>query len=127
MPEHRIMQALVAGGRDEFLRVEAAERELVGMPPFARLAAVIVTGRDERAASELAKALGRCAPQGETIQTLGPAPAPLYRLRGRYRFRLLVRAEKQIDIQKSVLAWVNSVKAPSTIRVIIDIDPQSFL
>lgn len=127
MPEHRIMQALAAGQRDEFLAVEAAEREGAEMPPFARLAGVIVSARDERLALEAAKALGRCAPQAEVIQTFGPAPAPLSRLRGRYRFRLLVRAEKQVDIQASVREWIAGVKVPSTVKVQIDIDPQSFI
>ncbi len=127
MAEHRIMQALAAGQRDEFLAVEAAEREGAHMPPFARLAGVIVSARDERLALEAAKALGRCAPQGETIQTFGPAPAPLSRLRGRYRFRLLVRAGKQVDIQAAVRSWIAGVKVPSTVKVQIDIDPQSFM
>lgn len=127
MPDHRIMQALAAGKRDEFLQVEAAEREAAHMPPFSRLAGIIVTGRDEAMALQTAKVLARCAPQGADIQTLGPAPAPLARLRGRYRFRLLVRADKGINLQKTVLNWVNAVKVPSTIRVIIDIDPQSFM
>lgn len=127
MPDHRIMRALAAGDRDGFLAVEAEERRVSGMPPFSRLAGIIVTGRDERQALDVAKALGRCAPQGDVIWTLGPAPAPLSKLRGRYRFRLLVRAEKQVNIQKAVADWVALVKAPSTVRIHIDIDPQSFL
>ncbi len=127
MAEHRIIQALAAGARDEFLQAELAERESSAMPPFARLVGVIVTGRDEQQALETAKALGRCAPQVAEVQTFGPAPAPMARLRGRYRFRLLVRADKKVNIQKTVLAWVHSIKVPSTVRVIIDIDPQSFM
>ncbi len=127
MPEHRIIQALCAGKRDEFLQVEAGERESAGMPPFARLVGIIVQGRDETLSFETAKSLARAAPQSVEVQTLGPAPAPMARLRGRYRFRLLVRSQKQIDIQKTVLAWVSGVKVPSTVRVIIDVDPQSFM
>jgi primosomal protein N' (replication factor Y) len=127
MPDHRIMQALVDESRDDFLQVEAEERKAAHMPPFFRLAGIIVQGRDERMALEVAKALGRCAPQGERIQTLGPAPAPMARLRGQYRFRLLLRADKQVNIQKVVLDWIAGIKVPSAVRVIIDIDPQSFM
>lgn len=127
MPEHRIMQALAAGERDKFLEVEAHERELAHMPPYSRLAGIIVSGRDERQVHDIAKALGQSAPQGEGVQTLGPAPAPFARLRGRFRYRLLVRADKTIDIQKMIEAWVKSVKCPSSVRIQIDIDPQSFL
>jgi len=127
MPEHRIMQALVDGGRDAFLETEAAERQDAHMPPFSRLVGVIISGRDEGQVVEIAKALGRCAPQGEGIMTLGPAPAPFARLRGKYRYRLLVQADKKLNIQKTIGDWVSSVKCPSTVRVYIDIDPQSFL
>ncbi len=132
MPEHRIMKAMAGGGRDEFLGVEAAEREMANMPPYSRLAGVIIAGREESLVLDVAKALGKTSPQGVTeegyrIQTLGPAPAPMARLRGRYRYRLLVRADKAINLQKTVSNWVNGVKVPSTVRVYIDIDPQSFL
>ena len=132
MPEHRIMKAMAGEGRDEFLGVEAAEREVAGMPPYSRLAGIIISGREESLVLDVAKALGKTSPQGVTddgarIQTLGPAPAPMARLRGKYRYRLLVRADKSINLQKTVAAWVNGVKVPSTVRVYIDIDPQSFL
>lgn len=136
MPDHRIMKAMAAssheGGRDEFLEVESHEREMALMPPFSRLAAIVVSGREESQVIEVAKALGKTSPQGLTesgkaIQTLGPAAAPFARLRGRYRYRLLVRADKAINLQKTVSSWVNAIKVPSTVRVYIDIDPQSFL
>lgn len=131
MPEHRIMKALAMSGheksgRDEFLEVEAAEREMAHMPPFSRLAGVIISGREEAQVVEIAKALGVHAPQGARIQTLGPAPAPFAKLRGKYRYRLLVRADKAIDLQKALAAWVGGVKCPSAVRIQIDIDPQSF-
>ena len=127
MPEHRIMQALVDGGRDVFLEVEAAEREQARMPPFGRLAGIILSGRDEQQVVEAAKALGQIAPQGPNVQIYGPAPAPYARLRGKFRYRLLVRADKNVNIQKVVDGWVKQVKTPSTVRVVVDIDPQSFL
>ncbi len=127
MPNHPIMKALMKGSRDEFLAVEASEREAAHMPPFSRLVGVIVSGREEAQVVDVAKALGACAPQGESVQTFGPAPAVFARLRGKFRYRLLVRSDKAIDIQKTIAAWVGSVKKPSTVRVQIDIDPQSFM
>ncbi len=129
-PEARVMQALASAsmseGRDEFLEVELAEREAANMPPFSRLVGIIVSGRDENQVKEVAQILGQVAPQGDKIQTLGPAEAPMYRLRGKFRRRLLVRAEKAIDIQKTIKHWLKSVKIPSGVKVQIDIDPQSF-
>ncbi|MGH1376303.1 MAG: primosomal protein N' [Alphaproteobacteria bacterium] len=135
MPDHRIMKAMAAssdGGRDEFLSVESDEREMANMPPYSRLAGIVISGRDEQQVLDTARALGKTSPQGVTddglrIQTLGPAPAPMARLRGKYRYRLLVRADKAINLQKTVSDWVNGIRVPSTVRVYIDIDPQSFL
>lgn len=125
-PETRVMQALADGDRDGLLEVELNEREMTEMPPFSRLVGVIISGRDEREVEQVAQLLGRHAPQGEQIQTLGPAEAVMYRLRGKYRRRLLVRADKSIDAQKAVRHWINSIKVSSKIRIQVDIDPQSF-
>ena len=127
MPEHRIMKAMAEGLRDPFLETEAAEREAAHMPPYSRLVGIIVAGRDEREVIEISKELGRTAPQQEGILTLGPAPAPFARLRGKFRYRLLVQADKNLNIQKTIAGWVGGVKIPSTVRVYVDIDPQSFL
>ncbi|AEP09003.1 primosomal protein N' [Micavibrio aeruginosavorus] len=127
MPENKVMRAMAADDRDEFLAVEAEERERALMPPYSRLAGIIVSGRDEKQVMETARALGACAPQGPDVLTLGPAEAPFYRLRGNFRRRLLVRAAKTINLQRAIETWVASVKIPSTVRVQVDIDPQSFL
>lgn len=125
-PDSRVMQALAADDRDQFLEVEAAQREAARMPPFTRLAGIIVSGRDEALVIEVSKKLGQSAPFGQGLQTLGPADAPMYRLRGKFRRRLLVRAEKTIDIQKAISHWLAGLKIPTTVRVQVDMDPQSF-
>lgn len=125
-PDNKVMQALASHDRDTFLDVEAQAREAAHMPPFARLAGVIVSGRDEEQVRQAAIELGKAAPHGPGLQTLGPAEAPLYRLSGKFRRRLLVRADKNLDVQKTIAEWIQSVKLPSTVRVQIDIDPQSF-
>jgi primosomal protein N' (replication factor Y) len=127
VPGNKVMEALAAEERDLFYEIEAGEREQSLMPPFSRLVGVIVSGKDEQQVFEAAQKLGRCAPQAENLQTLGPAEAPFYRLRGNYRRRLLVRADKNIHIQKIISNWLAQVKIPSTVRVYIDIDPQNFL
>lgn len=126
-PDNKVMQALAAHERDYFMEVESDERERAHMPPFSRLVGIIVAGKDEKQVMEMATSLGKCAPQGEGIQTLGPAEAAFYRLRGYYRRRLLVRADKNINVQSAIQQWLAQVKIPSTVRVYVDIDPQSFL
>ena len=126
MPEHPVMQALASGERARFLADEQAARRDRGMPPFGRLAALIVSSEDERAVRAAAQALSRNAPRGDQVQVLGPAPAPFALLRGRHRQRLLLKAARGVNIQTLLRQWVNAVPLPRRVRVQIDVDPYSF-
>lgn len=126
-PEHKVMKLLAADDRDGFLRAEAVERERAKMPPYSRLAAIILSGQKEEQVKQVAQALGREAPQGQGVRILGPAPAQMYRIRGNYRHRLLVQADKNVNLQKMIEDWLSPIKIPSAVKVTVDIDPQSFL
>ena len=127
MPDHPVMMALVAGDREGFVAQEKAARREHSMPPFARLAGIIVSGEDERAVAQTAAALGRSSPRSEDVGVLGPAPAPLAILRGKHRQRLLMRARRGADIQAILRKWLSQTKPPNNVRVQVDIDPISFL
>jgi primosomal protein N' (replication factor Y) len=126
-PEHPVMQALVAGDRDRFLESEAEDRRSAGMPPFGRLAALILAGPDAETVDGAARLLARAAPHGEGIQVWGPAPAPLAILRGRHRRRFLLKCRRDIAPQPLLRSWLAPVKLPGSVRLQIDIDPYSFL
>ncbi|MEP6966883.1 MAG: primosomal protein N' [Pseudomonadota bacterium] len=126
-PEHAVMRALAAGDRDAFVAVELAERRAAGLPPYGRLAAVIVSGPDAPALDAFVRSLAAAAPNAEGVDVFGPADAPLGLVRGRRRKRFLVRAERSVDLQGFLAAWRARVKAPASIRVTIDVDPYSFL
>jgi primosomal protein N' (replication factor Y) len=127
MPEHRVMQALTDDQRDAFLEVEADERRAAGMPPFARLAALIVSGPDTAAVGRVSRLLARAAPRLDGVTVLGPAPAPLAMLRGLHRERLLLKARRDMPVQPLVADWLTRVPLPANVRVQVDIDPYSFL
>ncbi len=127
MPEHPVMQALAAHDRDGFYALEAEMRREAAMPPFGRLAALIVSSEDESAADQTAMALRRAAPEDERWVTLGPAPAPLALLRGRHRRRLLLKGPRGLALQPVLREWLARVPAPHNVRVAVDVDPQSFL
>src|SRR6266853_504050 len=127
MPEQPVMQALAAGDRDGFLAAEAAARRGAGLPPFGRLAALVVSAQDAEAADFAARALARAAPQLPGIAVLGPAPAPLAILRGRHRRRFLVKAERGVNLQAVLRDWLARVRVSGSVRVQADIDPYSFL
>jgi len=126
-PEHPVMQALASGARDRFIEVETEAREGAGMPPFGRLVALILSSPDPAALERAARALARAAPHYDGVQVLGPAPAPLAVLRGRHRRRFLLKARREVAVQKLVRDWVAQVKLPGKLRLQIDIDPYSFL
>ncbi|MCB9965604.1 MAG: primosomal protein N' [Rhodospirillales bacterium] len=127
MPDHPVMQALAAGARDGFLQAEAAMREAAHMPPYSRLSALIVSGTHEAQTLEIARQISAVAPQTAQIRVLGPAPAPLSKIRNKFRYRLLVIADKSLHIQKTLRHWLGEVKVPAAVQVSVDIDPQSFL
>jgi len=127
MPEHPVMQALADGDRDRFLALEISERRTYELPPFTRLAALIVSGADAAAVDQVARALGLAAPQDEGVSVFGPAPAPLALLRGRHRRRLLIKAARSLSIQGLVSRWLAAVAVPHAVHVQVDIDPYSFL
>ena len=122
------MRAIVSGRSEEFYQREIAERERAGLPPFGRLAGVIVSAETRAEAENHARALRRAAPQVSGIEVLGPAEAPLSLLRGRHRIRILVKTGRDFDLQAWLRAWLErGPKIRGNVRVHIDIDPQSFL
>jgi primosomal protein N' (replication factor Y) len=126
-PDHPVMQALASGDRDRFMKTEAAHRRRAGMPPFGRLAALILSAPDAGLVDRICADLARNAPRGEGIQTLGPAPAPLAVLRGRHRRRFLLKTRRDIAPQGLVRKWLEGLRLPAPVRLQIDIDPYSFL
>jgi len=126
-PEHPVMQALATSDRDRFLETEAENRRAAGMPPFSRLAALILSCRDEGLLDRACGALARAAPRGAHLEVLGPAPAPLAVLRRQHRRRFLLRAARSRALQQIIAAWLGRVDLPAAVRLRIDIDPYSFL
>jgi primosomal protein N' (replication factor Y) len=127
MPDHPVMKALVSGQRDRFLAAEAEARRARHLPPFGRLAALIVSGPEPAAVEAAARALGRTRPEAPGVEVLGPAPAPLSLLRGRHRHRLLLKARRDVNVQKTLRDWLGRVRVPTSVRVAVDIDPYSFV
>lgn len=126
-PDEAVMQALAAMDRDGFLAAEAGARELAGMPPYGRLAALILAAPSDEQVNIAAHELGAAAPNSDGVDVYGPAPAPLAIVRGQHRRRFLVRADRGVDLSAYMAAWIARVKIPNAVRVQVDIDPYSFL
>lgn len=125
-PENAVLQALVENNREKFLALEKKTRRLLKMPPFGKLAAVIVSGPNQEETEKTALWLGQTAPNNEFVSTLGPAPAPIFMLRNKFRYRLLLKTAKNIRIQDVLRDWLKRIKIPGRVRVEVDIDHYSF-
>ena len=126
-PTAPVIAAMAAGDRDAFYAAESAARRSVGAPPFGRWAAVIVSSEDEAEARDAARAIGGTRPSLPDVAVLGPAPAPLSLLRGRYRYRLLINARRSAALQDAIRGWLGALTFPPGVRVGVDIDPYSFV
>ena len=127
-PDHPVNRAILAGDEEGFWQAEAAQREAAGMPPFGRLAGIVLSGTDAHQVMELGMALARNdgAVRRVGAQVFGPAPAPIARVRGRHRVRLLVKAGKGVALQRAIADWVGQFQLKGDLRLAVDIDPQSF-
>jgi primosomal protein N' (replication factor Y) (superfamily II helicase) len=127
-PDHPVIRAILSGAEEAFWRAEAAERQVAGMPPFGRLAGIVLSSPDVQTVFDFGAELARRDAPLRRIgaRVFGPAPAPVARVRGRHRVRLLVKADKAAPLQAALAEWVAQMKLPNNLRLSIDIDPQSF-
>ncbi|WP_299679892.1 primosomal protein N' [uncultured Roseobacter sp.] len=127
-PEHPVIRAILAGDEERFWAAEAREREAAGVPPYGRMAGIILSGTDVAQVFDAGNLLARQDGPLRAIgaQVFGPAPAPIARVRGRHRVRLLVKAEKSAPLQKALAHWVEQLRLKGDLRLAVDIDPQSF-
>ena len=127
LPQHALMQALTKGDRDAYLSTEKIIRENAGLPPHGRLAALVISGSDAAETERFARAIANNAPLAAGITVLGPAPAPIAMVRGRTRWRLLVKAKRDVNIQGFLREWLRDVKPKGSLTLNIDVDPYNFL
>jgi primosomal protein N' (replication factor Y) len=128
-PEHPVIRAILTGDEEGFWEAEARQREAAGMPPYGRMAGIILSGPDVAQVFDAANLLARNSQSLQSVgaQVFGPAPAPIARVRGRHRVRLLVKAGKGVALQGAISRWIAPLKLKGEMRIAVDIDPQSFL
>lgn len=126
-PTAPVIAAIASGDRDAFYAAEAEGRRHAHAPPFGRWAAIIVSSEDEAEARDAARMIGGTRPDLADVAVLGPAPAPMALLRGRYRYRLLINAKRSAQVQTVIRQWLGGLKFPPGVRVGVDIDPYSFV
>jgi primosomal protein N' (replication factor Y) len=126
-PQSPVIAALVSGDGPGFYAAETEARREAAMPPFGRLAAIVISSEDSAEADTVARRIGNAAPNVEGMAVFGPAPAPLAMLRGRHRQRILVHAARSLDVQDVIRDWLAKLEWSGKVRVAVDVDPYSFL
>lgn len=127
-PNHPVMAAILSGDREAFLSSEIRNRQIGVLPPFGRLAAIVISARDKEMAERAARQIALAAPVSERIEVLGPAEAPIAVVRGRHRWRILVKAPREMDIQCYLRLWESHIPpVKGDLKVSVDIDPYNFL
>jgi primosomal protein N' (replication factor Y) len=133
-PQHPVIRALLSGDHERFYATETAAREAAGLPPFGRLAGILVSAREKAAAEHHARLLAEAGHRlsaemsDGAVTVLGPAEPPLALLRGKHRIRLILKAPRAFHLQGLIRAMIASAGSPKGgARVDIDIDPLNFL
>lgn len=127
-PSHPAIVCAVRHDVSTFVEQELRLREELGYPPFSRLALLRCDAVEEARAEQAAKQLVVVARNaaGRAVQILGPSPAPIARLRGRFRFHVLLKAQERNDLRKALLALARA-EVDRHVRKVIDVDPVSML
>ena len=127
-PEHPVMAAILSGDREAFLDQEIQTRQAGLLPPYGRLAALIISAKDKETTELIARDIAHRAPKAERIMLLGPTEAPIAVIRGRHRWRILLKAPREVDMQSYLREWLARLpQLKGDIRLSVDIDPYSFL
>ena len=131
-PDHPVLQAMISQQRDQFIQLESEAREMAEMPPYGRLIAVIISAPDAEDVESWTQKMAQQAPLIEGVTLLGPAIAPMARLRGRYRMRFLIKGQTHQRVHDFMQRWLQlcniyTRNLPKGLRVHIDVDPYSFM
>ena len=127
-PDHPAVAFASHHDVDGFLEREMADRRELGYPPFSRAALVRVDSIDERAAAHAARKISDAMRGLPKVIVSGPAPAPIARIRGRWRYRAMVRTHDRAALRRAIAVAIRTKDdLPSNVRAIIDVDPVQLL
>jgi primosomal protein N' (replication factor Y) len=134
-PNHYALTSARNHDYEAFFEAEIAVRRELGYPPFSRMALVRLAGLDEgeviglveAAAAEARRLIGRKPP--EEIEILGPAPAPLTKLRERYRHQIMIRSRTVLERSRLIAAWLPELRRalPKEVSLTVDVDPYNLM
>tara|TARA_A100001011_G_scaffold133771_1_gene140993 strand:+ start:723 stop:2675 length:1953 start_codon:yes stop_codon:yes gene_type:complete len=126
-PDQQIIKSIQLREREKFIQRALAERKNFNIPPFGFMTSIIISSHTKTLASKYASELVKLSNNDNNIKVLGPVEAPISLLRGKYRYRILIKGNNRKNINKLTKKIVENAKLPSSIKCIIDVDPYSFM
>ncbi len=125
-PESYLIESIKNSDWQGFIECELENRKLANMPPFTRIVMITFSAKDQEALLGTLRSLAKIMPSSDEIKFLGPTPSPIFLLKNKFRYRFIIIAPKNINIQKLIKEWLNRVSYSKSIEVRTDVDPISF-
>ena len=126
-PVNKILLSLSNSNVDEFYKEEIAFRKSANLPPFSKLVSIIVSGKNLFLLEKVCRALKNSFPTQKGIKIFGPVTAPIFRIRNKFRMRLLIKYELNLYPQTFLEKWIEKNKGNEDIKLEVDVDPINFL
>ncbi len=126
-PENQVIKSFKKRDRDNFIKQTLSERQKFNIPPYSSMCAIIVSGSSKSKVEKYANDLVALNLSENDVQIMGPVEAPIFLLRGKYRYRLLLKGSKQSVINKIVRNLIKNTPPPSQIKLVVDVNPYSFM
>ncbi len=124
IPEHKVIDSFVKNDEKKFFSEELESRKKASMPPYSKAAVITVTGKNAAKTKDISKQILIAAPKS-SARILGPTEAMMYKLSGKYRYKILVISEKNFNLQKFLKLWLEQINIPTYFKLKVDIDPQN--
>ena len=121
-PQNFIFEKIIKQDKLGFYEFEISNRQNANVMPFSKMSAFIISSFEEKSAVNFAKKLAAAFPFNDKIEIFGPAPMPIPRLKNRYYFRVFLKVEKKINLQKLITDVMQSLEIPSNVRIKVDVD-----
>ena len=123
-PENMVMKALVENDKNSIIEFDKENRQLIGLPPYGKMAVIILSGASEEKVYKTAKDVLKIIPIDDNIEVLGPAPVFLYKYNDNFRFKIIVKTKNNINLQK-LLRYVLEKINLGNVRMKIDVNPNN--
>lgn len=127
LPDNLVIKALSNNDWNSFIKFELTSRKNIFMPPFSRLCAIIISGVKEERVKTIGQIIAKKASLYKDFYVLGPAPAPINYIRKKYRYRLLFKANRNVNLQGAIRNILSNITLHGADRIKVDVDPYSFL